>query len=101
MKKKVWTLFICIALGLPWMIPETVAVAANQTITAATDDLNVRSGPGLNYDIITTLNKGDLYPVLTADGDWIQINLSNGQKGWVANYLVSVTAGINRKSGEL
>ena len=49
-------------------------------------------GLGLNDDIITTLKKGDLYPVLKEEGDWIQIQLSNGQKGWVANYLVSVTA---------
>jgi N-acetylmuramoyl-L-alanine amidase len=73
------------------MIPETIVLAANQTITSATDELNVRSGPSLNDDIVTTLNKGDLYPVLKAQGDWIQIQLSNGQKGWVANYLVSVT----------
>ena len=92
MKKKVWILFICIAFAVPWMIPETVAVAANQSITVVTDDLNVRSGPSLNNEIITTLNKGDLYPVLTTEGDWIQINLSSGQKGWVANYLVSATA---------
>ena len=51
-----------------------------------------RSGPSLNNEIIATLNKGDLYPVLTTEGDWIQINLSSGQKGWVANYLVSATA---------
>jgi N-acetylmuramoyl-L-alanine amidase len=89
LKKKVWTLIICIALSIPWMIPETIVLAANQTITSATDELNVRSGPSLNYDIITTLNKGDLYPVLKEEGEWIQIQLRNGQKGWVANYLVS------------
>ena len=70
-----------------------MAIAANQTVTSATDDLNVRSGPGLNYEIISTLNKGDLYPVLKEEGEWIQINLNDGQKGWVANYLVSVKDG--------
>ena len=44
---------------------------------------------GLNYDIISTLNRGNLYPVLKEEGEWIQIQLRNGQKGWVANYLVS------------
>ena len=73
------------------MIPETIVVAATQTISPATDALNVRSGPGVNYDIIETLDKGDLYPILKTEGDWIQINLNDGQKGWVANYLV-VTA---------
>ena len=70
-----------------------MAIAANQTVTSATDHLNVRSGPGLNYEIISTLNKGDLYPVLKEEGEWIQINLNDGQKGWVANYLVSVKDG--------
>lgn len=73
------------------MIPETIVLAANQTISSATDDLNVRSGPSLNSDIITTLIRGNSYPVLKEKGDWIQIQLRNGQKGWVANYLVSVT----------
>ncbi len=93
MRKRIWTLFICIAFCLPWIVPDTVAKAANQTITVTTDDLNVRSGPGTDYRAVTTLNKGDLYPVIKEDGEWVQIELNNGEKGWVANYLVSLKEG--------
>ena len=63
--------------------------ARNTTVTIATDDLNVRSGPGLHYDVVTTLKKGEEYPLIKEDGDWLQIGLSKEKKGWVANYLVT------------
>jgi N-acetylmuramoyl-L-alanine amidase len=60
-------------------------------VTITTDDLNVRSGPGLSYDVVTTLEKGDNFPLIKEDSDWLEILLENGEKGWVANWLVSTS----------
>lgn len=50
---------------------------------------NIREGPGLSYKKIRQASKGDRFPVLKESGDWIQIQLNNNEKGWVANWLVT------------
>jgi uncharacterized protein YraI len=52
--------------------------------------MNVRGGPGTNYNIIGAANPGERYPVTgkNNDGSWWQINY-NGQPGWVFGELVT------------
>ncbi|RYD06627.1 hypothetical protein N752_02860 [Desulforamulus aquiferis] len=51
--------------------------------------LNIRSGPGTNFNIAGSAKKGDKLTILAQNGDWYQIQFGN-IKGWVANWLVSV-----------
>ena len=91
MKTKYTMIWIfCIVFFLPWLTPETKAEETESTVTIETDDLNVRSGPGLHHRIVTTLEKGTKYPFIQREKDWIQIQLTNEKKGWVADYLVTV-----------
>ncbi|NLX11962.1 MAG: SH3 domain-containing protein [Chloroflexi bacterium] len=55
-------------------------------------NVNVRSGPGTNNDVIGTVGAGTTLPVIAQNtaGDWYQVNL-NGQLGWVYTLLASVT----------
>ena len=85
---------ICIALCLTWLGTASITHAAGTSITITTDNLNVRKGPGLEYGVLTTLNKGGIYSVLKEEDEWTQIQLQNNEKGWVANYL------INKNEGE-
>ena len=85
---------ICIALCLTWLGTASITHAAGTSITITTDNLNVRKGPGLEYGVLTTLNKGGVYSVLKEEDEWTQIQLQNNEKGWVANYL------INKNEGE-
>ncbi|MBB6445913.1 N-acetylmuramoyl-L-alanine amidase [Bacillus benzoevorans] len=80
----------CIVFLLPWITPETKAKEPESTVTVETDDLNVRSGPGMHHDIVTTLAKGKKYPFIQREKDWIQIQLPDEKKGWVADFLVTV-----------
>jgi uncharacterized protein YgiM (DUF1202 family) len=60
--------------------------------TVVTGALNVRSGPGVNFGVITALQSGQQAPLLGRDGTgaWVQIRLATGQAGWVhANYIQS------------
>lgn len=57
---------------------------------SANGGLNVRSGPGTNYAIITALTSGD---TVTADGrnadsSWLRLQLEDGRIGWVFAQLV-------------
>ena len=77
-------------LCLPFIYSSTSAQAADTTITVNTDRLNVRSEPILAGEFITSIHRGEEYPFIKKEGEWIQISLPNGNKGWVAHYLVSV-----------
>jgi SH3-like domain-containing protein len=52
--------------------------------------LNVREGPNIGTRIVTRLNDGDPITILqrTPAGDWLEIETSDGQRGWVlASYI--------------
>ena len=77
-------------LCLPFIYSSTSAEAASSTITVNTDSLNVRSEPILDGEFMTSIHMGEKYPYIKKEGEWIQISLPNGKKGWVADYLVLV-----------
>lgn len=66
--------------------PSTPAISVTGV---ATDILNVRSGPGLNYAVVTQLKQGDSVTITgkSADGLWWQIS-----GGWVSATYIQVNA---------
>lgn len=64
------------------------ATASAKQVESNTTNLNVRSGPGQTYAVVQTINPGTRYPIVQKSGEWIQIQLNAGTKGWVANWLV-------------
>lgn len=67
--------------------PKPATVSAKQ-VESTTTNLNVRSGPGQTYAVVQTINPGTRYPIVQTNGEWLQIQLNAGTKGWVANWLV-------------
>ncbi|WP_374711289.1 SH3 domain-containing protein [Symbiobacterium terraclitae] len=71
-------------------------VCMSATAEAATlrpidqDGLNVRSGPGTEYDIVGGLGYDQEAVILGREGDWYRIMLSSGQEGWVAGWFSRV-----------
>jgi uncharacterized protein YraI len=61
-----------------------VTAEVEPTGTVITGSLNVRIGPGPQYESIGTLNYGTIVGVLARneDGSWVKISV-NGMKGWV------------------
>lgn len=56
--------------------------------------LNVRSGPGTNFNAFTILNRGQVVSMASraANSTWVQIYLPSGNTGWVnSNYLLGNT----------
>jgi serine/threonine protein kinase len=75
---------------------------ATETPTPATPvastrrQLSVRQGPGSQYPPLTSLSAGDTVDILgiSEDGAWFQIQLQDGQLGWLpANSPLITTAG--------
>ena len=60
--------------------------AQSGTVTASA--LNIRSGAGTNYSVITKAYKGDSVNILETKNGWYKVELSNGKTGWAsADYI--------------
>lgn len=62
-----------------------------------TSNANIRSGPGTNYAILTTLNSGMKIEIKgrSKDGKWLVFTLPENRHGWIAVSIVQVDFKIN------
>ena len=79
MNTKNWAISLCsatisVALSISTALAETVEVIVNQ--------LKVRSGPGLNYSVITAFDKGVRVNRIKQEGNWAYI-AAGRVEGWV------------------
>ncbi|MDX8364091.1 SH3 domain-containing protein [Cytobacillus sp. IB215665] len=82
---------ICLfVLILVILIPNNkITYAVTDTIAVNVTTLNVRTGPGLSYEVITNIKQDEQFTLIATKDDWIQIQLPNQQTGWVASWLVT------------
>ena len=67
--------------------------AMAQTGTVTTSVLNIREGPGTNYNKTGTLLKSAQVDVVRQNGSWLSIRLKSGVTGWVhSDYVKTSTA---------
>jgi len=82
----------------PTSVPLIPAITATSTSpsppagTVATEVLNMRSGPSLEYDLVAHLQKGDALEIRarTESGDWVKVCTQMGLEGWVALEYVAL-----------
>lgn len=88
------TIFILIISTLSGVLG---AQEADVTATAY-QTVNVRSGPGTQYDVIGQLAEGDVVPVLGRDSSatrWLAIAMPVSEdRGWVAVFTVTTSGGL-------
>lgn len=70
-----------------------LSTQASGSVQVTVDKLNVRSGPSLKDAVLTTLPAKTVLPVLNVKEDWVQVQLPDGRKGWLANWLVAKSEG--------
>ena len=63
-------------------------VSKIQTVITKNETANVRSGPGTNYEVLFTVEKGIPFKVLKRENNWIHIEHADGDKGWIHKSLV-------------
>ncbi|MCM3669951.1 SH3 domain-containing protein [Mesobacillus maritimus] len=98
LNKKMALLFLCLLLIITGSIEKAgPAEANNGFVTITASNLNVRGGPGLSYSVVSKVDNGEKYPILDQQGDWIQIGLTGGKKGWVAEWFTSKD--VNAQNG--
>lgn len=61
--------------------------------------VNIRSGPGTNYDVVSRASKGDRLPLVDKSADWYKVKLPGGYYGWVVAWLAEVDEADQPDSG--
>lgn len=71
----------------------------SRTVSVKKDNVNVRSGPGINFPIAMELFKGYPLKVLATKGDWLKISDFENDEGWIYSPLVvpNTTVIVNGK----
>lgn len=73
------------------LIAARQALTQEEVVAQAYSTVNVRSGPGTEYDIIGQLNSGDQVPITGRSDDesnWLRIHFDS-REGWVAYFTVT------------
>ena len=68
---------------------ETIAVKVGWV---ARPEVNLRAGPGTNYDELGDLTLSTQVIITDQRGDWYEVLLDNGKTGWVAEGLIDTRA---------
>jgi N-acetylmuramoyl-L-alanine amidase len=81
--------------SLPVVTPAD-APSSSATALVATGALNVRSGPGITYSVVTVASQGQTVQMLgrNANSSWVKIRLSNGAEGWVNAASTYITPSV-------
>ncbi len=79
----------------------TVKQTASKSGTILADDVNLRSSPSTDAEVLTKLDKGAKVSVSSSSGDWYKISTSSGKVGWIFRDFISVSGSVSRGSGEV
>src|SRR5215468_9649372 len=53
--------------------------------------IEVRSGPGLTYEVMAKVQSGESYVVVAQQQDWYKIQLPDGREGWIHRFYAEPT----------
>ncbi|WP_461244016.1 N-acetylmuramoyl-L-alanine amidase [Secundilactobacillus muriivasis] len=63
-------------------------------LTAPIDNINVRTGPNINYQKKATLKKGQAVYIVKKQDNWYKIRYDDHHFGWVASWLINQTQSV-------
>jgi hypothetical protein len=81
-------------------VPTTTSIKRPVSMNAcvADSDINLRRGPGTQYEVIGGIRSGACMSIRgrNPDSSWVYIVMENNQAGWVAASLVSIDGDVTR-----
>ncbi|EIJ78995.1 N-acetylmuramoyl-L-alanine amidase, family 3 [Bacillus methanolicus PB1] len=96
LKKRAVFFLICLILlfGGIGLAPVPAKTKQENKGTVSTDGLRVRKGPGTDFQVIGSLDKGQVITILETNENWAKVQTSFGV-GWVAKEYISVQTSNN------
>ncbi|MCC5467491.1 SPOCS domain-containing protein [Pelosinus baikalensis] len=77
--------------GIPQTAGTKMGISGTATITGSS--VNIRTGPGTNFPVVTKVNKGERVTIKEQAFGWYKVVLSGGTTGWVASWLADTGNG--------
>jgi len=67
------------------------AAAMAEMVAIAEDDINMRSGPGTQHEVLWKIGSGFPVEIVKTNGDWLQVKDFEGSTGWVKKNMTQKT----------
>lgn len=74
------------------------AASASGTVAVGGGDLNVRSGPSMDYGVISWLKDGTKVTVKSKTGNWYKIEYVSGKTGYVYKTYLKVSGNVSSEA---
>ena len=68
-----------------WII--TLLLSGQKTVIVKGRDINLRVGPGVNYEPVAVVKYGVIFTPLEREGDWVKVKHADGTVGWLNDTL--------------
>lgn len=72
-----------------------------ETLVVTGGTVNIRQQGNLDSNIIAKASQGDRLTVTGRQGDWIEVVLADGSKGWIASWLTDQTTSTDSSRGNV
>lgn len=66
----------------------TALFARQKTVIVKSDSINVRVGPGTDYEIEAEAKYGVVFTPVGTEGDWVKVKHEDGTTGWILGKLL-------------
>ena len=63
-------------------------LSSTPSVVVTGNSVNVRQGPGTDHAVVFQLSKGMAAKLLEKQGKWVYVQTADGNKGWIAEFLV-------------
>ncbi|MEW6593602.1 MAG: SH3 domain-containing protein [Thermodesulfobacteriota bacterium] len=69
-----------------WIV--TLLLSDQKTVIVKGKDINLRVGPGVNYEPVAVVKYGVIFTPLEREGEWVKVRHADGTVGWLHDSLL-------------
>ncbi len=74
-----------------WVRNDLINMQKEYQVQVSANEVNLRSGPGINYDIVGSINQGEILTLLDITGDWYKVRTPAGLQAYIKAEFAETT----------